>query len=71
MRFTKEDAEVWKKTVLFVPARYIRAFDVISNKLELSAFWGLSLRRSRLVFEKMEVFQAERLTNESQSFQVF
>ena len=31
MRFTKEEAEVRKQAFPFVPARYIRTFDVISE----------------------------------------
>ena len=31
LRFTKEEAEVRKQALSFVPARYIRSFDVISE----------------------------------------
>ena len=31
LRFTKEEAEVRKQAFPFVPARYIRTFDVISE----------------------------------------
>ena len=46
LRFTKEEAEVRKRAFPFVPARYIRTFDVIS---EVNCVF---LRRKRR-FEKL------------------
>ena len=52
LRFTKEEAQIRRQAILFVPARYIRIFDVISeiicvllrrnNRIEKSARIGLS-----------------------------